>query len=790
MEKHRSLKLLSIFLAVFMVITSLSGVVSANELPFDDEESRIPVQDDLELSSDDEISLDAQDDALAADEISEEDGIIEVKMLEDDAALDADELPLDIAQDEIIVEEDTAEAEDLPAEVAAADTGVVFTGTIDGVHLDADDCSLFDSYQGLASNNSGYYRYTLTGIDAAAYNALKSSITDVANGGRTSTVFDISYEELGVGDGSFTASDLGVSSLVVNGGINPDVDDALTNKIMFNLRAVMSRLLVDLPYDLYWYDKVKGVTSSDIGYSIVYSNGEYVLNMSDDGIAYSFSVANDYASGSYKVNPTKINIAKQASANAKAIVEKYSGLSDLEKLNKYREEICNLVSYNDSAANGGVSFGDPWQLVYVFDGNSSTNVVCEGYSKAFKYLCDLSSFSGNVDCLIVYGLFSTDSDAGDDHMWNVVCMGNGKNYLADLTNCDSGTIGYSDQLFMKNATTANSVNKYSFKCSSCTAVYEYDAEIRDTLYRDDYVTITTQAIATSTPATTTPTTTTKPTTSPTTTTKPTTSPTTTTKPTTSPTTKPTTSPTTKPTTSPTTKPTTSPTTTTKPTTSPKPTVSATPTTNPTTSPTTKPTTSPASKPSWGNDDGSGTKPSSNNNSGSNKPSWGNDDSSSLKPSSNNNSGSTKPSWGNDDSSSLKPSSNNNSGSNKPSWGNDDSSSLKPSSNNNSGSTKPSWGNDDSSSLKPSSNNNSGSTKPSWGNDDSSSLKPSSNNNSGSTKPSWGNDDDGSNLKPSSNNNSGSNKPSWRNTDDSSLRPGSSSRWYLSSKRLTSRGIIL
>lgn len=30
---------------------------------------------------------------------------------------------------------------------------------------------------------------------------------------------------------------------------------------------------------------------------------------------------------------------------------------------------------------------DPWQLIHVFDGDTTTNVVCEGCSKAFVYTC-------------------------------------------------------------------------------------------------------------------------------------------------------------------------------------------------------------------------------------------------------------------------------------------------------------------------------------------------------------------------------------------------------------------
>jgi hypothetical protein len=110
-------------------------------------------------------------------------------------------------------------------------------------------------------------------------------------------------------------------------------------------------------------------------------------------------VSNDYrqdANNEFKVSQGKIATANKALPKAQAIVEKYEGKSDLEKLEGYRDEICALVSYNNAALNGSYSYGNPWQLIYVFDGDSSTNVVCEGYAKAFKYLCDLTDFDKEI----------------------------------------------------------------------------------------------------------------------------------------------------------------------------------------------------------------------------------------------------------------------------------------------------------------------------------------------------------------------------------------------------------
>ena len=88
--------------------------------------------------------------------------------------------------------------------------------------------------------------------------------------------------------------------------------------------------------------------------------------------------------------------------------------------------------------------------MWIFDGDPDTKVVCEGYSKGFKYLCDLSTFDGGVGCVLVSGMMYYGTGQGP-HMWNSLKMPDGRCYLVDLTNCDAGdTCNYS--LFLKGCT--------------------------------------------------------------------------------------------------------------------------------------------------------------------------------------------------------------------------------------------------------------------------------------------------------------------------------------------------
>lgn len=205
----------------------------------------------------------------------------------------------------------------------------------------------------------------------------------------------------------------------------------------------MRALLHDCPYALYWFDKVTGVEQSA---SFRVNSGVYTIGT----ISFQFSVSKNYqaADGNSAVNTTAVTTATTAAENAKAIVSTFAGVSDYQKLLGYRDAICSRVSYDKAAASGGdfSTNADPWQLISVFDDDPYTNVVCEGYSKAFQYLCDLTSFSGNVSCYTVNGTTTSGVTTGG-HMWNIVSI-SGKNYLADITNSDSGTVGQHGGMFL------------------------------------------------------------------------------------------------------------------------------------------------------------------------------------------------------------------------------------------------------------------------------------------------------------------------------------------------------
>ena len=274
--------------------------------------------------------------------------------------------------------------------------------------------------------------------DRELYDKLKDLVTKIAAGEETSSVLTITYDDFPL---TWTAADLGVSDCFSDEG-GAAIQAKIKECYNYNTRAVLNSLLADCPYELYWYDKVTGSSYGGSGSSYSGSSASITLK-SAPKFTYTMKVAANYQGG----NNTTVNRALHTGidnvvSTAQGIVSKYAAQSDYDKLLGYSTEICNLVEYDYDAANNGSSSTniDPWQLINVFDGDTSTNVVCEGYSKAFKYLCDLSAFnSSKTHCYLVEGALGSSGQAATGagpHMWNVVTMDNGKSYLVDVTNSD------------------------------------------------------------------------------------------------------------------------------------------------------------------------------------------------------------------------------------------------------------------------------------------------------------------------------------------------------------------
>ena len=121
-----------------------------------------------------------------------------------------------------------------------------------------------------------------------------------------------------------------------------------------------------------------------------------------------------------------------------------SGSTDYEKISSIHNGLCRLASYETnltdetSPANSKVFFPSSALL-------SPYSTVCDGYSKAFKMLCD----KNGIPCIIVVGY------AGNiGHAWNYVKMNN-RWYAIDTTwdDLDNSADICSDEFFMMGSST-------------------------------------------------------------------------------------------------------------------------------------------------------------------------------------------------------------------------------------------------------------------------------------------------------------------------------------------------
>lgn len=306
----------------------------------------------------------------------------------------------------------------------------------------------------------------LEGVNRILYVGLYEGILQAAAGLRESTVFYFSFEDL-YEQRTFTVEELGIEAILVDGKLCDEAKEIAKSMMTAPDYPTVNRaLLADCPYELYWFNKVEGGMKISTTRSYRASSAALTVNGT---ITISMTVSQDYAAGAYLLDTSYGQAVTIAVEIARGIVEQYADCDDVEKLLAYKNEICDRTSYFDEAGEGAVPYGNPWQLIWVFDEKNETEVTCEGYAKAFQYLCDLSS--GGVSVISVAGKMND-----VNHMWNIAAMEDGRNYLIDVTNCDSGMAGYPNELFLAGAVEGKVHTGYRFSVGSSQLFYQYAEE--------------------------------------------------------------------------------------------------------------------------------------------------------------------------------------------------------------------------------------------------------------------------------------------------------------------------
>ena len=426
----------------------------------------------------------AEDNAAVQENTESEDTESADVTVEDEADVSADDEADAVVEDEADTETDTADDESSSAmsteeaaapeqEPAAPKEESVFTNSKEveiatiGADL-GDEDDLFKEYA-----NTVFYPETgssskmrkaprvsagshLEGQDLLLYTELKNAAADIANGNRDSSVVSIPFTDLGIEERMYSAEELGLpagTSLTddTTGDLTEAAENAILEKAAGGYETVIDCLVADCAYELYW-------SSGSFGYAaqLTYSYNSTGVNFSSSVLNISMYVNPVYvpAGGSNTdVDTDKTSAASNAAEYAGQIVSETSEMSDLDKLIYYKDSICELVTYDEEAAESAVHEDkSPWALINVFDRDPDTNVVCEGYSEAFQYLASLTEFdNNNVSVYSVTGTMTGATGEGP-HKWNIVRMNDGKNYIADITNSDEDSVGSDGKLFLTGMT--------------------------------------------------------------------------------------------------------------------------------------------------------------------------------------------------------------------------------------------------------------------------------------------------------------------------------------------------
>lgn len=132
----------------------------------------------------------------------------------------------------------------------------------------------------------------------------------------------------------------------------------------------------------------------------------------------------------------------------------------LELARAAHDYLCERLYY-DSAALGTYEEAGDYRIFCAagaFIDSAGTGVVCEGYAKAYKILCERLG----IPCVLIGGTV-TRSGASEGHMWNGVYMA-GAWYLTDVT-WDDKSSGYIHDYFMVGDITSGRISNGNFSGS-------------------------------------------------------------------------------------------------------------------------------------------------------------------------------------------------------------------------------------------------------------------------------------------------------------------------------------
>lgn len=302
-----------------------------------------------------------------------------------------------------------------------------FSGEING-----DELLMLESQEGVNAGFSSNYGYsTLSTAEKAVYNLLKSRMF----------VFDASAKSAvcveRTANGSYYAAEL--------------LDVSSYQMTLSQMERIYFALEADYPM-LFWIDDT-------IGY---YINGFFVTS-------WYIMVEPDYAQYSVR-NSAAQSIQKGMLPFLEEIDNAIAkGADDMELELLIHDMIIDEVDYAYDSTNSPETAAFAHSVVGVLDGNSSTDVVCEGYAKTFQLL---ATYAG-LESIYAVGMSGTGFNMGG-HAWNLVKI-NGSWYNIDLTwddtNNSTAYDGYSYDFFNLVTSIFNANKEHDYRSDIFPGMY-------------------------------------------------------------------------------------------------------------------------------------------------------------------------------------------------------------------------------------------------------------------------------------------------------------------------------
>lgn len=305
---------------------------------------------------------------------------------------------------------------------------IVVPGCFISVQLYKERTRYKKTYSAYDYNSRIYLEQTdsLTDTEHFIYRKMTDLAKSISSGEQDKAILHLNISEM-LGKQAFTSKELGVRS------VNEKNAGKLSSKLIhYDLDDLILQIGYEYPFEFFWFNKAVDLKTE---FEAPYAE-DNTLYMPEEITMY-LTVCEDYRGADrYTVDLNAIKKAQEAQNYALEIVDQAKNMADYDKLLYYRNRICAETDYfrdTEGRYNSHESYGSPSQMLWVFDQDPDTNVRCEGYTKAFQFLCDHTEFDGSVWCFTVRGV---KDEHNTNHCWNIIHMDDGKFYFTDITASD------------------------------------------------------------------------------------------------------------------------------------------------------------------------------------------------------------------------------------------------------------------------------------------------------------------------------------------------------------------